>query len=457
MENENSVMEKRFDSEPIFRLVIRLGISAMFAQFFNILYSIVDRIFVGHIAVGGETCLAAIGICAPALTAITAFVSLVGTGGAAMMSMSMGRKDKKTAQEAVNTAFITLIAIAAAVTAILLIFEKPLLYILGCSDALYPYASQYFKIYVLGTIAVLCGSGMNHFILGQGYSKQGMIAIIIGAAVNTVLDPIFIYVLNLGIAGAAAATITAQFCVLAYVLKFLSRKDIELRIQLGWSAKMFKRILSIGTLPFFIVLLDNLIVILLNTTIRKYAGDAYGDQLLSCTSVIQSFMVIVFYPAQGITSGCGTLYSYHFGAGNYQKVMSVFKYVFLLCAAYMSVLCVASQLIPEVFAGMFISEAETVSLAAECIQKYTLGILGVAVQYAIVDGLTAMGQIKFALPLTLFRKILYAVCVVVIPMFSALENIFWCATISDLVGACFTIIIFSTVVAPLLKKKMAKA
>lgn len=448
-------MEHEFDKIPISKLVLKLGIPAMCAQFFNILYSIVDRAFVGHIAADGEIALASIGICAPVLTAITAFSSLVGIGGASVMSISIGQKDYKNARLAMNNAFILLLCLSAILTILSLVSVKPLLYALGCSDIMYPYASGYFKIYVTGTVAVLCGTGMNQFILAFGNAKRGMLTVMIGAIVNTILDPIFIYVFHMGIYGAAAATVIAQFCVLLYVLSFLFSDKPAFRLSYSHlDDPIVRQILTIGSLPFFIMLFDNLLVISLNFTLRKYGGNILGDRYISCAAVVQSFMVLVFYPAQGITTGCGTLYSYHYGAGHYDKVMQVFRYVFYLCAGYMLLLCVAAQLIPETFARIFIQEETAVILSASCIRKYTLGLLGVAVQYAIVDGLTAMGQIRFALPISFFRKILYIVCVFLLPFFSSLENVFYAETVSDIAGASVTVIVFIAMIIPKFRLKM---
>ncbi len=448
-------MEHDFDKLTIPGLVLKLGIPAMLAQFFNILYSIADRAFVGNIAVDGEIALASIGICAPVLTAITAFSSLAGIGGASVMSISMGKKDDRTARLAMNHAMVLLFGLSAILTLLLLIFTKPMLYALGCSDTMYPYASGYFRIYVTGTAAVLCGTGMNQFVLAFGNAKRGMLAVMIGAIVNTILDPVFIYGFHMGIQGAAIATIIAQVCVLLYVLLFLLSDQAVFR--LGYTRlddRIVWQILRIGSLPFFIMLFDNLLVISLNFTLRKYGGSIMGDQYLSCAAIVQSFMVLVFYPAQGITTGCSTLYGYHYGAGHYDKVMQIFKYVFCLCAGYMLLLCVAAQLIPEAFARIFTKEDRLILLSASCIQKYTCGLLGVAMQYAIVDGLTAMGQIRLALPISFFRKILYVICVFLIPMFCSLENVFYAETISDLAGAGVTVIVFITIIVPKLQLKM---
>lgn len=448
-------MEKEFDTIPISKLVIRLGVPAMLAQFFNVLYSIVDRAFIGHIPLNGGSALAGVGVCAPILTAITAFSSLIGIGGASVLSISVGKKDYRTAERAISSSMILLLGLSILLTILALMIERPLLFRLGCSNTIYPYASEYFRNYVLGTAAVLCGNGMNQFVLAQGNARRGMIAVIIGAIINTVLDPLFIYVFAMGVKGAAIATVIAQFCVMVYVLFFLFSDKSLFKIHFrSFDFHIVQRILTIGVLPFFILLFDNLLIISLNTMLRKYGGDVLGDQYLSCATVVQSFMVLNIYPAQGITTGCSTLYSYHYGAGNYKKVMQVFRYVFYLCAGYVLLLFIAAQTIPDWFAHLFVQDETIVSMSADCIQKYTLGILGEAVQYAIVDGLTAMEQIKFALPVSFFRKLLYIACVFLLPMFFPLENIFYAETISNFVGASTTALAFLLLIMPRLHRSL---
>ena len=272
-------MEKEFNTQPIWKLMLRLGIPAMFAQMFNILYSIVDRMFVGNIEGVGELALASIGICAPAVTAITAFAVMIGTGGSALMSMSIGKGQRQKAQQVFNNALLMLIVISVMVTAGVLAWKKELLYLLGCSDAMYPYASCYFTIYIAGTVFSLCGVGLNSFILAQGFSRQGMISVSLGAIVNTVLDPILIFAFDMGIAGAAVATVIAQLVVLVYVLRFLGRKDLTVRLGMGgYQWKVVGRILYIGLMPFLITMLDNLITILLNMQLRKFGGEVLGDR-----------------------------------------------------------------------------------------------------------------------------------------------------------------------------------
>lgn len=373
--------EKLLEGTPIRRLVVCLGLPAMFGQFFNILYNIVDRIFIGKIPKTGDIALASIGVCAPALTALTAFAFMVGIGGASYMSISLGQKDRRRAQEIIGNAFLMLLVISAAVTAFLLLNCERILYLLGCSRTMYPYARMYFVIYVSGTFASLLGCGMNQFVLAQGFARQGMFSVIIGAMVNVILDPILIFGCNMGIAGAAWGTVVAQCCMMLYVIWFLRGRNVPVRLGLcRMQKKIVFKILSIGCMSFLITILDNLIIIFLNASLRKYGGDTQGDLLITCAAVVQSFMTIVFCPAQGITTGCGTIFSFHYGAGHYAKIRQAFLHVFLLCGAYIGALWMAVQVFPEVFAGFFLKDAGTVQLASVCLRMYTLALPGVAVQ-----------------------------------------------------------------------------
>ncbi len=450
-------MEKEFDKVEIKKLVFKLGIPAMFAQFFNVLYSIVDRIFVGNIPGEGELALAAVGVCAPALTAISAFAYMVGIGGASVLSISLGKKDKKEAQKAINNSFMMLVVISVAVTVLVLVFQKPLLLLLGSSETMYPLASGYFTVYVLGTLFSLCGVGMNQFILAQGYAKEGMKSLMFGTIVNVVLDPVLIFGFDMGIQGAALATVIAQITVCVYVFIFLLRKkDVPVSLTFGgYEMRIVKRILSIGFMSFLITFMDNMILILMNMSLRKYGGDM-GDAYIASAAIIQSFMALINCPGQGITSGCGTLFSYHYGAGNYQKIMEAFKYVLLLCLGFIGILLIAVQWQPELFVQMFVRNGSMIENTAVYLRCYTLGMLGIAVQLAYVDGLTAMGKIRFAFPMSIFRKCVYLVGLLVLPMVFSIDKIFYVGTVADVIGASFTLILFYTVAAKNMKRELKK-
>ncbi|MDD3193092.1 MAG: MATE family efflux transporter [Oscillospiraceae bacterium] len=430
----------------------------MLGQFFNMLYSIVDRIFVGQIPETGGTALASIGICAPALTAVTAFAYMVGIGGASSMSISLGQKDQKRANTVLGNAVLLLLGLSLFLTVVLLLVRRPLLYLLGCSETMYPYTNTYFTIYICGTVASLCGVGLNQFLLAQGYSKQGMLSVVIGAAVNVILDPLLIFVFHMGIAGAAAATVISQCCMAVYVVWQLRSPKMPIRLRFcRLKRELCQRILSIGSMSFLITLLDNLIIILLNVILRKYGGISRGDQLITCATVVQSFMTIVSCPAQGITSGCGTIYSYHYGAGHYKKIRQAFIGVFALCGAYIGFLWIGVQVFPQLFTGLFLQDSSLNLQASASLRMYTMALIGVAVQYALVDGLTAMGKVRFAFPLSVFRKIVYVICIFVIPLIADVSFVFLAGTISDAIGAIFSAILFFSVIIPKLKNELLPA
>lgn len=396
--------------------------------------------------------MAAIGVCAPALTAITAFAYMVGIGGASAMSISLGQKDPERARAILGNALLLLLGISAVVTVSLLLFRRPVLYLLGCSDTIFPYAQSYFTIYLCGTVASLCSIGLNQFLLAQGYARQGMISVVIGAGVNLILDPLLIFGLNMGVAGAAIATVTAQTCMAVYVIFQLRRRDMPVRLGLHpWQSALCRRIVTIGSMSFLITILDNLIIILLNIVLRAHCDTIQGDRLITCATVVQSFLTIVFCPAQGITTGCGTIFSYHYGACNFSKIKQAFGYMFALCALYIGLMQLSVQLFPQVFAGLFLQDSSLHALAASSLRLYTFALIGVAVQYALVDGLTAMGLIRYALPLSVFRKLVYLVCIFVLPNLLDIQYIFLAGTISDAIGASFSLLLFFSYILPRLR------
>ncbi len=408
--------EELLERSPVPQAILRLGIPAMLGQFFNILYSIVDRIFAGRIPGAGGIALASIGVCAPALTAVSAFAYMVGIGGASLMSISLGEGNAKRARETIGNALALLLAISIAVTVALLALRRPLLHLLGCSEAMYPYARSYFTIYICGTAASLCGVGLNQFLLAQGFAKEGMAAVVLGAVANVILDPLLIFGLGMGVAGAAVATVLSQCLMALYVILRLRRPEVPVRLAFAkLQARLARRIVAVGSMSFLITLMDNLIVVLLNVVLRRYGGPGRGDELITCAAVVQSFMTIVFCPAQGITSGCGTLFGYNYGRRDYGKIRQAFLGVFLLCGAYMCLLELCVQLFPRLFVGLFLSDAALIGQASACVRMYTLMLPGVAVQYALVDDLTAMGKLRYALPLSMFRKLLYVACVLTLP------------------------------------------
>ena len=271
-----------------------------------------------------------------------------------------------------------------------------------------------------------------------------------------VLDPLLIFGLGMGVAGAAVATVLSQCAMAVYVLVQLCRSRMPVRLRLHRpEGAICRRIIAVGSMSFLITLLDNLIIILLNIVLRRYGG-AQGDAWITCATVVQSFLTIVFCPAQGITTGCGAIFSYHYGAGEADKVRQAFVWVFVLCAGYIGLLEVAVQLAPAWFAGLFLQDGTLLQMACLCLRRYTLGLLGIAVQYALVDSLTSMGKVRYAFPLSIFRKLLYLLCLLVLPRLGTVDLVFYAGSLSDIVGAGFSLMLFTLVLWPLLRRDIVQ-
>lgn len=363
----------------------------------------------------------------------------------------MGRKKDKEAEAAIGNSLILLIILSVILTLLLTIFQKTLLYFLGCSDTLYPYAGSYFKIYLLGTPAVLLGLGMNQFVIVQGHSKAGMIAIVFGAVTNTILDPVFISFWNLR-CSYCNCNCSMDYRYICFFILLQRKIEIPLKF-VPLQKEIIRRLLYIGSLPFMVTLLENMFLMILNMVLRKYGGD-HGDEYIACSTVVQSFIVFAFNPGYGLSQGCGTLYAYHYGAGNYKKIMQVFQWVLIVCGIYMTILCILSQEIPEFFAGLFLQDSSLIPEAAQCIRKYSAGLFILAVQYSFVDDLTSMGLVKYAMPIFAFRRIVYVLSILILPIVLPLNQVFWSETLGDVIGSLVSIFAFCFLIRPKIKQQM---
>lgn len=308
-------IENDLGRDDIRRLVLRLAIPSMLAQFINVLYSVVDRIYIGNIPVIGETALAGVGVSGPIVTLISAFAYLVGLGGSPLMSIRMGEGQNEKAKKILANSFWMIVGLSAVLTLVLFVFKREILTRFGASEAILPYAESYFTIYLLGTVFALLSIGMNQFIICQGFARIGMISVALGAVTNIVLDPVFIFVLDMGVAGAAFATVLSQLASAVFVLRFLRGNRVLLRLEFECpQVKTVCKIALMGLSPFLIIAFDNVLIISLNTVIQMYGG-AEADMLLTCTTIVQSFMLIVTMPLGGITSGTGAILGFNFGAG----------------------------------------------------------------------------------------------------------------------------------------------
>ena len=403
---------------PVGKLVLQLAIPAMLAQFVNILYSVVDRMYVGHIAGAGDAALAGVGVCAPVVTMITAIGALIGFGGGPLMSIRMGRRDMDGARQIITNSFY--------------------LFTFGCSELLWDYAQAYFTTYVSGTVFALLSYGLNQITMSQGFSGTAMRSVMLGAAVNIALDPVFIFALHMGVRGAALATVLSQACSTVYILRFLMSDRAAVRItrqpvNFGW----MRRIVQVGLSPALIIALDNVLLISINVMLRKYGG-ADSDMLIACAAIMQSFMLVITMPLGGITAGTQSILGYNYGACDEKRVMKAFRCIVLLCLVFCGIMFLLAQTVSGAFVKIFTKDPAYIDMAAYMIRTYSLGVLGLTIQYPFVDGMTGMGLVKWGLTFSMLRKGIFLVSVFVLPPIFGATAVMFSEPLSDVVSAVFS-------------------
>ena len=446
--------ENDLGRDDIKKLVVRIAIPSMLAQFVSVLYSIVDRMYIGNIPGSGDMALAGAGVCGPVVTMVGSVAFLVGIGGAPLMSMKMGQGDKKAAERILANCFLMLAVCSILMVSCIYPIRIPMLRYFGASDITLPYANAYFTIYLTGTVFALMSTGMNQFIICQGFAKTGMYSVILGAVLNIILDPIFIFGLHMGVSGAAVATVISQMASCAFVLNTLFGKNMPVRITFGgYSWRLIRRVLTIGFTPFIIIAMDNVMIITMNAILQKYGGAERGDLLITCATIAQSFMLVVTMPLGGITSGTQAVLAYNFGAGKTDRVKSAQKYIFILAAAYTTLLFVLARTIGGLFVRLFTADPVVAAEALRAIRIFTLAIIPLAFQYEIVDGFTGLGQVQVALPLSFFRKGAYFVSLFLLPAMFGAEAAFYAEPVSDILGPIASVIVYLTS----MKKVLAKA
>ncbi len=430
-------------SDSILSLVFKLAIPAMLAQFVNVLYNIIDRIFIGNIPMIGDVALAGIGVCGPIITLITSFGTLVGIGGSVYMATKMGEGDNEEAEKILSNSFSLIVIMSVVLTIIFLFTKEYLLNWFGASAETFSYANEYVTIYTIGTIFAILAFGMNFFITCQGFPTTAMYSVIIGAVINIVLDYIFVVVLSLKVAGAAWATVIAQILSCAWVLSFLFSDKARIKIKkYPVSKELTIKICKMGITPFIVISTDSIILIVLNTVLQKYGGKEMGDLLVSAATIVQSYMIIITAPLLGITTGTQSIISYNYGARNKERVMKTIKYAMTMAVCFCTIMLIISQVMPQYFVLMFTQNQELVELSKYCIKISTFGIIIMAIQYEVVDALTALGKTKLSLSLSLFRKISYIILTCIIPIFFATKTTFYAQTISDIVCGSINFFIF---------------
>ncbi len=438
-------LENNLDTDDVKGLVWRLAIPSMLAQFVSVFYSIVDRMYIGNIPQIGEVALAGVGICGPIVTLVSSFAFLIGIGGAPLMSIRLGEKNERAARQILANCFLMISVLSVVLTVGSLLLRSKLLWWFGAGENTYGYAYSYITIYLLGTVFALMTTGLNQFIICQGFAKVGMMAVVLGAVSNIVLDPVFIFVFGMGVKGAAVATVLSQMISCLFVLRVLFSGRVPIRITFrGYDRQVMKRIVTVGMTPFIIIAMDNLLIISMNAVIQRYGGAGEGDTLLTCATILQSFMLIVTMPLGGITGGTQTILGYNYGARRPDRIIRAEKEIFKMGFFFTAVMFLVAQLIPGVFVRIFTRNEEYIRLTEWAIRVYTIGIIPLSAQYTIVDGFTGMGISRVAISLSTFRKIVFFAGVFLIPPVFGIRNVFFTEPLSDIFGSVVSVIVFFT-------------
>lgn len=442
--------ENDMGNDNIRTLVLRLALPAMLAQFVNVLYSIVDRMYIGNIPLIGETALAGAGICGPVVTMLSAFAAWIGIGGAPLMSIRLGQKDEESARRILANAFVLMLGMSAVLMLTGYLLKTPLLTAFGATDAILPYADTYFSIYLSGTFFAILSLGLNQFIICQGYSRLGMCSIIIGAVCNLILDPVFIFGFHMGVGGAALATVLSQLFSCLFTLYILLGNRTPIGITFGgYNLHICLRVLTVGLTPFLIILFDNVLIIIQNVMLKLYGGTD-SNLLLTCNTIVQSFMLMITMPLSGITGGTQAILGFNYGAGNHERVKKAGREIAGTALVFCIILFLLAQFGSGYFVRIFTRDALYISKTVHFIRIYTLGVIPLALQYAVVDGFTGMGIARAALPLSFVRKGIYISLVILLCVCQSAESIFWAEPVSDIFASLVSTIAYTFVLPRIL-------
>jgi putative MATE family efflux protein len=446
--------ENDLGKDKIFLLVLKLAIPTMLAQFVNVLYSVVDRMFIGHIPGIGTDALAGVGICGPIIAVLYAFCYLIGQGGTPIMAMALGAGNSQQAEAVIANALRLLIRIGLVLTLIFLLLRKQLLWWFGASPAIYPYALEFLTIYLMGTVFALLSGGMNSFLIAQGHAGLGVGTVLTGTILNIVLDPILIFGLHLGVAGAAIATIISQTVSASFAIVCL--RKMPLKARLHWKKldqSLCRKMLHLGLAPFFTYALDSGLLILLNTILQRTGGPTAGNMLVTCATLIQSYMLLITSPLSGITMGCQGIVSFNLGAHQYKRVKQALWSVFAVCFTFCFVMLLFTLFATPVFVRLFTTDSTLMKQAVPYIKLYASGVLFMAVQWTVTDMSIAMEQTKMALICSLLRKGFYVLGVILLPILFQPALAFAAQPICDVSAALFSSMVFIRIVPHLLQSK----
>ena len=398
--------------------ILRLALPMTVAQLINVLYSVVDRMYIGRLPDAAGNALTGLGLTFPILSMVTAFANLFGMGGSPLFSMERGRGNTDKAKEILGNTFALLVGTGVVLTVVLLLIKKPLLYAFGASDTTYPYADGYLTIYLCGSIFVMISLGLNPFINAQGFGRKGMMTVLIGAVTNIVLDPLFIFVFDMGVRGAALATIISQFFSALWAFSFLRGKKAILRLEWPYvklRLKLVWQIVSLGFSSFVMAITNSIVQVACNSTLQSFGGDLY----VGVMTIINSVREVVSTPINGVTSAAQPVMGFNYGAQEYRRVRSGIVFTTIVCIVYTTAVWLLLFLFPRFFIGLFTGEEALREAAVPSMHIYFFGFFMMSLQMAGQSAAVALGRSKQAVFFSLFRKV-----IIVTPLTLLLPHLF---------------------------------
>ncbi len=452
MSYKSMTKEERLSKGNLNQLMFAMAVPTIIAQVINILYNIVDRIYIGHIEGVGSTALTGVGIALPIVTFISAFSAFVGSGGAPLSSIAYGRGDKKQAEKILGNGAFLLIVFSFILMAVFYIWQEPLLYLFGASQDTIGYAREYLSWYLIGTLSVELALGLNTYIIAQGNTKIAMISVLIGAILNIVLDPVFIFLFGLGVKGAAIATVISQTVSGIWIVAFLMGKRAILRLKVKYmkpDTAIIKNVCALGISPFIMRATESLISIVMNRGLQNYGGDNYVASL----TIMQSVMQFMSAPLSGFTQGIQPIISFNYGAGNFDRVKKTYRRMIAVSTAFSLVATAIVMIFPAFFGRLFTKETVVIDIVVEKMPLFMCGMLIFGVQMAIQPTFLALGQAKISLFIAMLRKVILLVpLAIVLPFFMGVDGVYFAEPISDVLSAFTAMTLFLLNINKILSK-----
>lgn len=430
-----------FSKGSIIMNILNLAVPMTLAQLINVLYNIVDRIYIGRIPEHATLSLTGLGLCLPIISMVIAFANLFGMGGSPLCSIERGRGNNDEAERIMGNSFCMLLMFGLGLTVLGLIFKRPMLYLFGASDQTFPYADSYVSIYLLGSTFVMVGLGMNSFINSQGFGRVGMMTVLLGAVTNIILDPVFIFVFDMGVQGAALATVISQGLSAGWIVWFLTGKKTILKLRMSCmrlKKERVKQIVALGFSGFTMAITNSLVQIMCNATLQQYGGDLY----VGVMTVINSVREVVTMPVQGITNSAQPVMGFNYGAGEYKRVKKAIAFTSVSAIVYTTFMWVLIHGFPEFFIRIFNKDAALVEAGIPAMQIYYFGFFLMSLQFSAQAVFVALGKAKRAIFFSIFRKVIIVIPLTwLLPRIGGLgtSGVFAAEPVSNLVGglACF--------------------